>query len=353
MDLWTLAGIVLRRWLFVLPAVVATAVAVVVLVVQAPPQYAAAASFVIVPAHPVGTPDQTVEAASGLQLTAEVLAEVARSDAVRQRVAAAEGNDDYVVEVADTGPLLRVRVGGPDPARAVRGVTAAMDEIAAGLDRQQADAGTPPEGRVTISELARPVEAREVPVPPDTPARFEASGSLLLQAPSETAAGGGAGVNPYDRLGTSMPAVLAEATGRRAFAQRLAAAGAGAAIAVSPDPVAPIVRVTASGTDAEETVRTVHAVFDGLVAEMDAEQDAADAPEVGRFTLELLGTPQAEPAGNGRLRPLLAIAAIGGLAAVGSALAAETLLTRRRRDTPAGPSGGEGTEAERRLSRIG
>src|SRR5690606_25699232 len=91
----------------------------------------------------------------------------------------------------------------------------------------------------------------------------------------------------------------------------------------------PILTVT---RDDRETVEvTTQAIYEGLHQQLSLRQDELEVPDATRVHLEVLSPPEVKEIPGERMKPLLALIALGTGSAVGLAVLGEGIVGRRRR----------------------
>ncbi|MGH8905619.1 MAG: hypothetical protein ACRD0K_03675 [Egibacteraceae bacterium] len=317
-----------------MPGICATVAAGIVVVGQLGTLYDVFSPLVIVPAEArEDGPFQVAPGQPPLPLMANLLAESVETPEAEQRLREAGATAEYDVAVEAQGPVLRVSTIGEDPESAIRTAQLVIDAI-----RQElADRAT----NITAETLTSPDQA--VPVAPSesSPAGgFLTTSAVLLTGGTD----GAARVNPLGQLGLSTSAVIAEITRRETFEDQLKDSGATSDYEVLADPLAPILRVTTTDRDPERAVKTMMTLVDTLNTEMAERQEALGAPRDTWLAVESVLNPRAEAVAGRKLRALLAVLGLGGIATLGLAVLAEGLSFHEGLE--GGPSGFDASDAQ-------
>lgn len=324
MDVFVVVQTVLRRWWVVLPTLALTAGAVALVLMRVEPEYEATASLLLAAPELTQVPGE--EAAEGAPASAAVIAEIVQGDEVRDRLAQGGASADYLVEVTGDGSILRVVATDASQSRVVptvEAVLAAIDETVAERVGAQQD--------VRLDVLSRPSQARAATVPDadgGTSTVYEATGSVRLLGLGED---GAIGANPYVASGGTLRvlqevAASPEARGAVLEGERNASFN----LHMENRDAAPILYVSAQGTDPDGVMRTLDRAVTYLNDVLLDRQQQVGAPESTWIRLEPLSMPAAvtQLSANVR-RPVLMIAGLGMIAAVSLALLVDNLMLRR------------------------
>lgn len=339
MDVLTILSTLLRRWEIVAGVSVLTALALGGIVYRAEPTYQLRGSFLVtqsalgdtVAAEPGGVdgaaqdPEQDDTPAV---LNPVLIAEAVQDGDVAEEVRAQGGTSDYQVEV--DGDLLRVVASNTDRAKVVPTVTGVLDAIEKEVAAIQADAGVPDERQAVIERVAVPSDASvRGELTSNQGVEYSARGAVRVVGP------GVGGYNPYAESPFTVRILEEVLAGEAARARVADTGGTGTYLIEQEDQdTAPIVYLTATGASAREAKATFTAARAVASDELGARQAAIGAPEGARIGLFELSVPdEASELSSGLARPLITVAALGGVAAVGLALLVDNLAQglRRRR----------------------
>lgn len=196
MDLFTIAGVCLRRWYFTLPLL-----AVVVLFSYraysaVEPLYTSSRSIVVLPSlkstpTPSEPEDETTAEVTnpysgqgGSRFAVAVLARNLNSTAFLERLdLETEVAQSFEARSSSNQPLIQIDATGPSEEHVYALLDAVISEAAVVLDEFQADAGAP---EVTRYRIAPAVPAG--PVDDATPSRLRAAGAIVVLGAGLTAA---------------------------------------------------------------------------------------------------------------------------------------------------------------------
>jgi hypothetical protein len=143
------------------------------LIDSAQPEYRASGSVVVLPYDPTTAPPLVYEEIrppsnpysdfnGAVSITAEVLANAGRSDALRERIVADGGTDDFTVEKEEDFPILVIEATADNRAQAVSTVSAVAEELAAELAARQERLGVPAEEQIALDVVLLPERASEL-----------------------------------------------------------------------------------------------------------------------------------------------------------------------------------------------
>lgn len=158
MYLRDLADSLLRRWYFVVVALVLTSGACVLASRAIPPTFQTEASVVLIP--PKSADDPTANrflALSGLRQAVDVLARSLNSDKTHELVhaVAPEGKYEVTEEGATSAPVLTITAKASTPADANRVVDEVLRQVPVNLTKLQASLSIPRGAEITSMPLAR------------------------------------------------------------------------------------------------------------------------------------------------------------------------------------------------------
>lgn len=338
MDVLTIFSTLLRRWKVVAAVSLLTAIALGGIVLRAEPTYEMRGSF-LVTQRTVGdtgavVPDPDADGEEqGLGqgdvpavLNPVLVAEAVQDGEVVESIRAQGGTSSYQVHV--DGDLLRVVATDLERSTVVPTVTGVLDAIDKEVTAVQADAGVPAERQAVVELVAVPSDASvQGEVTRDQGVEYSARGTARLVGP------GVGGYNPYADSRFTVRILEEVLAGEAAHARVVEAGGTGAySIEQEDRDTAPIVYLTATGETAEEAARTFAAARDVASDELETRQAGLGAPEGSRIGLFELSVPS-EPSEltSGLARPLITVAGLGGVAAVGLALLVDNLAQALRR----------------------
>lgn len=333
MDALAALQIVLRRWKIVVPILILTAVAAVVVVRSIPDQYAAYGSAVV-----IDVPEDTAG-----QFSASYLAEALEDGKIRKRVRQEGGSGDYYVD-ALTNDIVQIGVETSQEAVAVRTVSHVLDEIEPTLNDQYEASDVPNEDRAVVKVLSRPQGGQPSP---------DGGGYLAEGSAQIIHDGGSLGEQAALSAGTAY-SLLAEVLRSEPVIERLREEGLTSTYTVDQASDSATLRITAEGTDGQNVLDTVYGVMD--VAREELAGLAALVGEEGSPPLVI--QPLVEPTqpavqSRGVLRSLAVIVFLGVVLAVGVAVLVErwsaivaALRTARSSEPDVGPARGMRSGAE-------
>ena len=328
MDVLTLSRILLRRWYVLLPVLAVTAAGTFLMYQSSSPVYSTTGSLLL--ADPVlqSTDDREGEPATGSDVASPRIIALVMQDAdVQQRILDAGGEADYSVNVGEAGTLL-VSARSASQASAVRTVEVLFDEIRREMDQRQDEAEVGDDERLTASILSTPGTATAIEAETGEEASYEARGTLQVL-------GNLGQENPYSSTGFTFN-VLNEVTMAEQQNRLLMEDGEQGSFAMSMDR-APIIRLTVSATDPDELMTLYADTSERLATELEARQSSIGVPAGDRIRLRELTAPgPVVQQADGLVRPLVTVAGLGLVIAMGVTLLAEnvaTALARQRRDS--------------------
>lgn len=309
-DLVTLIRLVLRRWVVVVPVLVVTVGAAVWMQRAAEPRYVTSGSVLLTSPEVRGSSGTAVD----LPLIAtSVEAQAGRIVSEREVVAGID------VEVVGDR-LLRVQAIGGQRAGLESAVLDVLELLREHVDRQQDGVSESQRMRASLLGEGVTVEAGS------SGGGFTASGNVVIEDPF-------AGVpNPYlASAGTArVLEVLAEGPSLR---QQVEALGGSVDYEVTQQPrdPAPLLFVTVRGSDPRQVRGTFEHVTRLMEGELTERQERAGIAASRQVGLELLAAPSEVSDESGPLdRSVVTVLGLGGAAALGLALMAESITARRR-----------------------
>lgn len=327
MDVLTLARVMLRRWYVVVLVMLATAAAIVFVGFGSGPPATTDGSMLI------AQPDlQSVDAQEGVPTSASdvaapsVLAAAMTDEEIVERVVDDGGSARYTVTPTGEEGLLRITGIDDTEQGAVDTVDLVLAELQAEAENRQEEADIPSDERISVTVLAAPAAA--IPTAVEGDVLYEASGTARLSGRFGTE-------NPYrdpDFAFAILREVVMSDQGRTALTE----AGATAEFEMRLDES--ILRLSVTGDGVQAADETYATLTDELAAQLEQRQAAIGIPSTQRTRLQPLAEPLgATPDRSSLVRPLLTIAILGGVAAVGLALladnAANALAAARDRRT--------------------
>jgi hypothetical protein len=312
-DIITVVQAVLRRWYISIPILAAATVAAFLIQSNAPPVYQAQGQLLLADPtlDPSGLPASAVDV--------DALLRQLDSDAVR---AALEVDDAvYTVEAEDRTTLTVVvraseEAAAESTALAIRGWM--QDEV----DGVQEEAGFSEEERLQVRGGER-VTISSDPVADSA----QAVSTITLFDPTAGI------VNPFaPSLATARLLIVAvEADESRLAVLEQTGPGTGFLLSQSPRDAAPIMGVTTTGGDPNRVIDAFEVVAQQVDAELQARQERAEIPTSRRTRVETLAAPgRATDISPPVERAAGAIFGLGGLLALSTAVAADSMLARRR-----------------------
>jgi hypothetical protein len=312
MDLLSLVRIFFRRWAVTVPIIVLTLAAATYVQVNVPPQYQARGSVLLATPEldPSRLPSSVVDLPS---LVDELETEQTASGLV------APGSE-ILVRIREDGVFETNSVSTSAEAaeQTVENVIAWLIEEVA---RVQVEADVPESERIRARNLTPIVAAEE-----QDGNRYQATGAISLEDPSLNM------TNPFGAtLETAL--LLEEAVGGDAGRRRVAdLTGPGASFQFSSADrsASPILRIDTFGSDPETVLEAFEHVRVVLDEELTARQDRAEVPTLRQVRVETLTAPgTVSDISPPVSRAVALIVGLGGLLALGLAIALESLLSRR------------------------
>lgn len=369
MDLLTVLRILGRRWMVLVPALLLTVVTAGLLSTIDGATYGASASVLVRPSETVteegaftgeadpllqpaaadlatllseqmdqgggaasteAAPDEAVGDAAGEEAEAAgapAESEVATGSEGAADAEAAEADVELSIAADEAFPLIRVRAVSSDRESVIDTVGAVSGNATAEMRRQHVtgEATVPPS--VSVRQLAPASVVRSAD------GVFTAEATLLLGSEA------GAEFRDY----TFVSQVLQERLRDDAVRADLAAAGASAEMMVYPaEQASPILRVAASGPDADAALLTSQLATQTLRDELDTLQEDFAVPDAFRTTLVVLAYPdRAQVLESNTMRVVLAVVGLGVLASIGLVLMVDASLASRSRRAAGATTRGE------------
>lgn len=314
MDLFDLIRVILARWKVVVPVLLATAALAFAVQSRVPPQFEAVGQLVF------ETPDLDASNDAGpvidpVALADDIALEAAGPD--REFTVTALGGANYVVSA--------VASSRDDAVTDAEFVIEQLDQRVQAVQEAQ---------NVLDAEI---VELRLIS-PQITPEEL-ANGSLLAQARFFLYDPVAATVNPYTpdaSTGRLLEVAVTSDAGLAEFERR---AGSGVEFAVGQQArdAAPLMQVITIGSEVEQVLNAFYVVRDMLVEELRAREERAGVLPSQQLSLVVIDAPLAATDSSPPVnRATVGVIALGGLLALGLALALEGHA--RRREERAGTS---------------
>lgn len=311
MDLLSIIGILLRRWFVVVPVLVLTVLAAWHVHSRVPPQYEASGWVLL------ETPnlDATDDAMPELDI-------VAMGDDLAADPDGLPTGTRFVVQAGETPGRYVVSVAADSADAAETTATRVVDHISDRVRQIQEEAAVEEESRLHV----RLVTPSIVPTP-------EADGSFSAQAAMEVRNPAMAIENPYGAnagTGRILEVAANGDSGMQNFLRRVDG-NVGYAVSQASRDSAALLQVATFGSDRESVLGAFEVVRDILDEDLGARQERAGVPESQRITVETFDPPlRVEDVGPPVDRATAAVLLLGGLAALGLGIAADSLLGRRR-----------------------
>lgn len=302
MDILEILRIVARRWVFVVPVLIVTGVAAVVIASNTEPTYEAAAITVVKGPNVASTDDAATTA-----IAPSIIRTIMASPAERAEVQQEAEGADFSVKARGDG-TLRVTARSSTDGRVVPAVEAVVDRMSA-VVRERSERS----GNVSILDvLAEPVQERR------SDGSYVASASTSIMP---VRASGDAMTSPF-YAARMLEASTLDATVRRNIVEP--GSGATFEVAQQPRDEAPLLFVTATAPTAKGALRTMDSAVSELrsvLADAQAGTAPGDADDAFLTTLDVVSRPgEASLESTNLLRPLIVIIGLGLMASVSLAV---------------------------------
>lgn len=305
MDALETLRIVINRWKVVVPVLVLTLVIAVLVAMRIPDEYTVYGSMVV-----VDSPAET-----GARVSASLLAESLEDGDVRRRVRENTGAGNYSAE-AITDDIIQISVLGANERTAVKTVSSVLDQIAPTLDGQYDERQVPPGERAAVTIINRPQRGQTAIE--DGLYRIEGSAQIVYPASVFDAAVPLPASSAYN--------LLSEVLQSEPVIDRIRDAGHDASYEIATDDDTATLRITATGTDPDDVVDTVNAVFAAGEEELSRlnalVDDQSDGPPPLRVQ-PLVQPTEAVMQSTGILRSLVVIVFLGAALAISLAVLVE------------------------------
>ena len=319
MDLLTIIRIVFRRWYVTVPILIVTMVVAFAVQSATPPQYAATGTVML--EEPQFDPSRLPTSV----VNSSVL--IDRFEAAGALNEVVVGGTRLVPQISDMSSI-ELLAGGDDPGDVAQSVERAMEWLASEAEALQ------DEHEIWDDERLRPVILTpRIATEQQPDGGYQATGVIALRDP---AAGTG---NPFSAGGATtsvLQAVLTSDAGRERVNERTVS-GVGFTLSTARDNAA-IIDITTTGSDRQGVLEGFEVVADVLAEELDARQARAEVPTSRRLEITVLAAPARVVDTSPPLsRAVAAVVALGGLLALGAAIAVDGVVARRRSRTGAEP----------------
>ena len=158
MDVWSLTRAALRRWYFLLPALLITAVLTSSAGSSITPEFETTGAALMVPPATAGGPANPYAASSG----PEVLRTIVSGSAVRSRLATQGLEPGFELTVTSRTPIFNITVRSDDRQRALGTGAAVVEALRQEVTSAQANFGVPPAAMATVQVIDAPDTVTEV-----------------------------------------------------------------------------------------------------------------------------------------------------------------------------------------------
>jgi hypothetical protein len=317
LDILTVLRTILRRWLVVVPIVLATAAIASSVGGSIKPEYGMSGTVLLVGDGTVGPTD----AESAPVVTAPVLAELLRSPSATRRMFDAGATVPYTVEVDPVTSIVRVTAAGRDGSANVRTVEIVLERLDDELALVEETAELPEGRRAQVKVLVSPGGQPGGGLP-------SASGSAFL-IPA-----GARQPNPYppDSYTTRiLTETLLSAESRRRISDR-AGGVAEFELTAQPRDTAPILTITARGLDVGVTEATYEAVIATADSVLSERQASAGVEPKSRTRIVPLNSPAGATETSGTVvKSVATVVGLGLIVAATAAILTESFVVGRRK----------------------
>lgn len=351
MDVFTVLAIVRRRWLVVLPVLLATVAGAVFVGLRVDPEYEAIGTVLV--AGPsssattqVGGPGGGGAADGSLgagAVTPAIVSAIVTSDATVGQLVADGASPNFEITAEDEG-ILEVTASATDRATAVQTVTSVLAEMERVVTSRQTDANVPEGVQDRLEVLGEPTGKQ---TRADGDGTFVAEGSARIVRTDTTS------VTPLQNLAYSARLLEVAMAADTMKSDVLADAPSGTDYVVEQirnDP-APLLFVTVTGTDPTGVRRALDAAIEGmrgLLVDRQTEQDIDPSRWVG---IDVLSAPEsATLASTNLLRPLVAIVGMGLVGSVSLGILVDSWAKTTRRGLRSSQRARVGAYGQRRGS---
>jgi hypothetical protein len=317
LDIFTLLGIMWRRWFVVVPVLLATAAVGFFLLAQPEVRYTADGTVLLMVNSQTEQGSQTSETIS-TSLASALMATALNRPAIESELRAVGLTSNFEAMVDPESTVVTLVVNGTDPADVLESAMMLVDLAPSALDRS---VGSALASSVRLAVLAEPVE--------DDVVLMESGFSIEvpLAVLSTDAVS-----NPFPP-GSSTMVTITELSRRMEIAQAVLGEVPSATYGVggSTRSAAPIMTITVEAATAAEVPLVYNTVFEQLSGVLAKIQSDAGVPTAEQTVL----TPLVPPAGvfqtsSSIVRPAAALAVLGIAAACGAAILTDLIIRRRR-----------------------
>lgn len=325
MDVLTLGRVLLRRWYVIVALLVVTAGAVYFIAQNSSPVYGTSGSVLFADPSMQSVEERQGEEVSAMGVVSPpIIAALMQDSVVQERVRTAAGAVNYNVSVGDQGVLV-VAARSDNQAALPRAVEVLLSEVQRLVAERQEDAGVSADESITVEVLSTPSVASVV----DT----DAEGAVVYEAVGTVQMIGVVGrENPYANVQFAFN-LLAEVGAGGTLQLELADQGVGGTFTLMMD-TPPIMRISATAAEPDQARPTYDAAVGLLAAELEERQERLEIPVGDRTRLQELNPPSPVVAQtDGLVRPLVTVAGLGLVVAVGAAMLVDNVavgLARRR-----------------------
>jgi hypothetical protein len=320
MDLVSLLRIMIKWWVVVVPMVVLTIIAAVIVNRSAEPLYEASGSVLVATPAFISAPGTFQDFN-----IAEIAATVRENEQLNE-LRAADELTDYTIDDGTDGLIQVIATGTSGIATERTADTVAalvVDELLAVQERQGVE-----EGATVLPRLTNEQAVAQEGTTEDGGQRFVANvGIVLDEAAVEVQ-------NPYSATpptGRLLQVAVMSAEGRQRV-NDLTVEPIAFEILQDYQDRAPILEVSAFGPGPDAALAGFEAVTQTISDVLDERQERAGVPPSQRIVIEVIAAPGgARDVSPPIDRPVAVTIALGLLAAVGAALAAESIASHRQR----------------------
>ena len=320
MDLVSLLRIMVRWWAVVVPVILLTLVAAVLVNRVADPLYEASGSVLVAP------PTFTSSGSSFDGFDVNEVAAAVRQDDALDELRAADELVDYTIDDATDGLIQVIATGTSDTATETTADAVAalvVEELMAVQEEQEVDETSRVQPRLLTEQAVAQGGTNE-----DGAERFVANVGIVLDESAVEIQ------NPYSATpptGRLLQVAVMSADGQQRVSN-LASEGIAFDIFQNWQDRAPILDITAYGPSPQGTVQGFEAVTQTLSEVLDERQERAGVPPSQRVLIEVIAAPGGARDVSPPIERSVAVTiALGLLAAGAAALASESVSNHRRR----------------------
>jgi capsular polysaccharide biosynthesis protein len=168
MDLQTMIGILIRRWIIVIPTIILAVLVTVMVAKSVDPSYESKGSMLVI-ANVERDPDTNQIASNpyrdqpaSLRTTSAALADVLSSDQFRRQISQSGLSTDYDVTLDDESPIILITARSPSRDIAIDTARELLTQAGTQLNLREAAAGVPAELQLKTDVLDTPIRAKVV-----------------------------------------------------------------------------------------------------------------------------------------------------------------------------------------------